>query len=155
MIKETNKNNILKSNYKHIAFPFNQETIIDNELVEFIVKNYWSSLIFCEDHEIGDVIAKKVGDTTFYAMICYSNIDGWMDHQDLIFETCINKINTDGEELATICIGDQIRDSISGVNLVEVLKGMEKSQNDIVLFTQLELDEIKNIITNKNKQRKR
>ena len=134
MIVHTESGDIFESGRKHIAFAINTEGYNDSGFAGVVARKYWPELADCGEHELGTVLTKKVGDVTFYALVCHSLRNGWGDNQSEIIRQCFDNIQTDSDEPVTsISIGAGFIGIITGADFRQIVYGMHKSNQRIIL----------------------
>ncbi len=135
MISRVEKEENLKKGVKHIAFVINKEGVIEYGLAGEVAFKFWPELVDCGSHDLGDVISKRVGNTTFHAMVTYSIAEGWPQDQSQIICDCLNKIDSNGEPIATTLIGNDLAGMMTGADYNQIVCGMLKSNQEIELYT--------------------
>lgn len=145
MIIKTNPNDIFKTEQQHIAFAINQEGYNDAGFAGIVSEKYWNELANCGYHDLGTVLTKKVGNKTFHALVCHSLKGKWGDNQNEIIKECFDKIESNGMPISSIAIGTGLIGMLSGANFKEIMYGMHKSNNKIVLHVDNTLEEVLDI----------
>lgn len=144
MIKKTVRDNIFKTNARHIAFAINTEGFNDSGFAGQVSER-WSELENCGKNNLGTVISKEINGKVYHALVCHSLNDGWGDNQDEIIKECFDKISANGEEIATVAIGTGFIGMLSGANFGQIVCGMHDSNQKIILYGGYSLEEIINI----------
>jgi len=134
MISKVEKRDNLKQSVQHIAFVINKEGIIEYGLAGEVAFKYWPELVDCGSHELGEVISKQVGNTTFHAMVTYSIEEGWPKDQSQIIRNCLNKIDSNGQPIATTLIGNDFAGKMTGADCNQIIRGMIESNQEIELY---------------------
>lgn len=147
MIKKVIQNDIFSTNTKHIVFAINSEGINDSGFAGMVAREYWHELKFCGFNEIGTVLSKKSGDTTFHALVTHSLHKDWGENQNVIIKECFDKIQSNGEEISSILIGSGFVGQLSGANVGEILLGMQESIQNISLYGTISLEEVNEAIS--------
>lgn len=150
MIKNSINNNIFDTDCKHIAFAVNTEGYNDAGFAGMVSEKYWPELAICGKHEIGDVLTKQCGDKTFHALVCHSLKEGWGEDQASVIKECFDNIDSNGEPIASVAIGQGLIGVLSGSDFIQILCGMHDSKNDVVLYSRYTLEAVMDAI-NKNK----
>ena len=145
MIIKTVQDNILNTEVKHIAFAINTEGLNDAGFAGVITSSIWPELECCGEHEIGTVISKTVGDKTYHALVCHSLYNGWSDNQSEIIKQCFDTIQSNGELVSSVAIGDGLIGKLTGADFNQIARGMNDSKQQIVLYGQYDLAAIKSI----------
>lgn len=146
MLKKVILKDIFEAEEKHIAFSINTEGYNDECFAADVAKRYWPEIEKSGKNKLGEVIPKKVGDKTFYAIVCYSLQDGWDSKTSKIIKECFDKIETNGEPIATIPIGTAYPDRLTHANFREILQGMQESKQDIVMYSNRNIYELQYLI---------
>ena len=154
MLKKVILKDIFEAEEKHIAFSINTEGYNDACFAADVAKKYWPGLERTDKKELGDVITKKVGDKTYYAIVCYSLQNGWDSNTTEIIKKCFDEIETNGEPLATIPIGTGYAEWLKDANFREIIQGMQESKQNIVMYSNKKIFELKNMIE-KDKQKQK
>ena len=152
MVIKTVQKDIFETEAKHIAFAINSEGYNDAGFAGQVSKKYWSELANCGEHKIGTVLTKKVGNKTYHAIVCHSLYNGWGENQAEVIKDCFNKIDTNGEPIATIAIGTGFVGAMSGANFREIVCGMHESNQKIILHAGYTLEAVINCY-NEEKQK--
>lgn len=142
MVTRTIQEDIFKTDVKHIAFAVNVEGFNDSGFAGQVSSQYWNELENCEQHEIGTVLSKTIGNKTFHALVCHSLHDGWGENQAEIIKECFDKIPSNGETIATIAIGTGFIGMMSGADFRQIVCGMHESQQNIVLHAEYTLEAV-------------
>jgi len=142
MIIKAIQDDIFNTDLKHIAFSINKEGFNDEGFAGKVASKYWNDLFDCGNNKIGTILAKTIKGKTFYAIVSYSLIDGWKEKQAEFIKDCFDKIDSKGEEIATIAIGDEFIETMAGSNIKEIICGMHDSKQKIVLYSQYKLEQI-------------
>lgn len=150
MIVKSINEDILNSNFKHIAFAINKEGYNDSGFAGMISSKFWKELKTCGEHELGTVLSKKVGEKTFHALVCHSLKNGWGENQREIIKECFDNIPTD-EPVATIAIGTGLIGLMSGADFSQIVCGMHDSNKYIQLHSQYTLESIMDICKKNHK----
>lgn len=133
MIIETIENqDVFSTKLKHIAFAINSNGLNEDGFAGKVSKSWpeLNNLTF----QIGSSLSKKIGGKTFHALVCHSlDENGWGKDQAEIIKTCFDSIDTE-EPVATIAIGTELMDRISGANFQQIVYGMEMSNKKITLY---------------------
>ena len=145
MLKKVILKDIFEAEEKHIAFNINTEGYNDECFAADVAKRYWPEIEKSGKNKLGEVIPKKVGDKTYYAIVCYSLNDEWKNTREIIKE-CFDKIETNGEPIATIPIGTAYPDRLTHANFREILQGMQESKQDIVMYSNRNIYELQYLI---------
>ena len=153
MLIRSVQDDVFKTDAKHIAFAINTEGLNDSGFAGYISENYWKELENCGEHKLGDVLSKTVGDKTFHALVCHSISIGWCENQMEVIKECFDKIPSNGEEIATIAIGTGMIGRMLRANFKDILYGMSASNQNIIIYSNLELDNVIKII-NKQQNKK-
>ena len=133
MIIQNKSGDILKGGETHIAFAVNTEGINDSGFAGTVSNMYWPELANIGPCELGTVLTKTTDDgITFYALVCHSLDDGWVDQTEVI-KKCFDAINC-AEPIASISIGTGLIGILSGANFAKIRKGMELSEKEIILY---------------------
>lgn len=133
MIIETIENqDVFSTKMKHIAFAINSNGLNEDGFAGKVSKS-WSELNNLT-FKIGSSLSKKIGNKTFHALVCHSlDENGWGADQAKIIKNCFDSIDTE-EPVATIAIGTELMDRMSGANFQQIVYGMEMSKKKIVLY---------------------
>lgn len=151
MIVKTTQGDILKS-AKCIAFPINVEGIVESEFQEQIVKRFWRELMGVR-HELGDVLTKTIDGITFYALACYSKIDGWGANQASVIEFCFNQISS-SNPVASLPIGKDLVHYFNGADMKQSFLGMADSSQEIELYCNYTLTAVETCISEQRRRSK-
>ena len=89
-------------------------------------------LAFIGETTLGTVLAKKVGDTEYFALCCHSLKNGWSDQKETI-KKCFDAIPGD-DPVASIAIGTGLIGLMSGAKFDLIKAGMEASEKQIILY---------------------
>ena len=155
MVVQTVKENIFNSDARHIAFGVNTEGYNDVGFSGQVTSKYWPELSDCDEHEIGEVLSKEIGDKVFHALVCHSLENGWGEDQAKVIKECFDKIPSDGEIIASVAIGTGLVGVVSGSNFRQIVCGMHDSNQEIILHTGYTLDEIINCYNEEKNIKKR
>ena len=142
MIVSTFNHDMFKTDCKHIVFGINQEGYNDTGFPGEVADRYWKELSKCGKNEIGTILSKKVGDQTFYAIVCYSLNYGWSEDIETIIQDCFDRLPTNGEPIASVSIGTGFAGVMTGADFRKIIKGMHKSKQQIELQSEYSLDDI-------------
>ena len=143
MIIKAVNTNVFDTEAKHIAFAINREGYNDAGFAGSVSRKYWSELANCGTHKIGTVLSKKVGDITYHGLVCHSLGDnGWGDNQQERIRRCFNKIEANGEPIATIAIGTGLIGALGGADFEQIVCGMQESRQNIILHSGYTMSEI-------------
>ncbi len=132
IIDAKEKDNILETKLKNIAFPVNTNGIIDNNITDKL-SAYWPELLETNTHKLGSSFSKTIKGKTYHAIVCYS-YDGeiWSNQTETI-KSCFDSIATD-EPIASFAIGTDQISILSGANFQQIVYGMDLSCKKIVLY---------------------
>ena len=142
MIIKTEPSDIFKQNDKHIAFAINTEGFNYSGFAGEVARTVWPELANIGNNEIGEVLSKQVGDTTYHALVCHSLHNGWGTNQREVIKTCFDKIDANNESINSIAIGTGFIGQLSGANVPEIVCGMLESKQKIILHANFSLDDI-------------
>lgn len=145
MLKKVILKDIFEAEEKHIAFNINTEGYNDECFAADVAKRYWPEIEKSGKNKLGEVIPKKVGDKTYYAIVCYSLNDEWKNTREIIKE-CFDKIETNGEPIATIPIGTSYPDRLTHANFREILQGIQDSKQHIVIYSNKKHHELNKLL---------
>ena len=124
--------NILNGNERQIAFAVNTEGVNTKGFAGEIARRYWPELANIGECKLGTVLTKKVDGITFYGLVCYSIEKGWRAQTETICK-CFNSIKTD-EPIASVSVGKGLMEIRGGARYSDLLIGMEKSCQKIILY---------------------
>ena len=124
--------NILNGGEHHIAFAVNTEGVNTKGFAGEIARRYWPELANTGECKLGTVISKTVDGITFYGLVCYSIEKGWRAQTETICK-CFDSIKTD-EPIASVSIGKGLMEIRGGAKYSDLLIGMEKSYQEIILY---------------------
>ncbi len=144
MVVKTQPSDIFKSRAKHIAFAINKEGFNDSGFAGKVSEQYWPELAICGEHEIGTVLSKTVGSTTFHALVCHSLREGWGEDQAAVIQECFDNIPVDDEPIHTIAIGTGLIGIMSGADFRQIVCGMHESKQNIILHAGYSLEAVIN-----------
>lgn len=142
MIKAVANENVFNLGAKHIAFAINKEGFNDAGFAGYVSDNYWDELAECGEHEIGEVLSKSVDGITLHALVCHSLYEGWGDNQAQTIKDCFDKIEANGEPIASIAIGTGFVGKAQHAHFDEIVCGMHASDQNILLSTSYSMDNI-------------
>ena len=142
MIVNSVKDKIFDTEAKHIAFPINVEGFVDSKMTYSIVNKVWPELYHTGKHELGDVITKISKGKTYHALVCHSTIRGWGEEQRSVIKECFDKIETDGETIATELMSTGLIATIQGADTEQILLGMQDSANNLELHSAFSMEEL-------------
>ena len=128
MIIKTKSGDILKGNEKRIAFAVNTEGVNDAGFAGMVSNRFWHELAYIGETKLGTVLAKKVGDVEFFALLK----NGWNNQYEVI-KQCFDAIPGD-DPVASISIGTGLIGVLSGANFGLIKAGMEASKKEIILY---------------------
>lgn len=132
IIKIRKGNNILTSGESRIAFAVNTEGTNDSGFAGTISNKYWPELAHIGNCELGTVLTHNANGIIFYALVCHSLTNGWIDQTETI-RKCFDAIKTD-EPIASISIGTGLIGRLSGADFIQIEKGMQLSKKKIILY---------------------
>lgn len=155
MIVKTVRDNIFNTDVRHIVFGINKEGYNDVGFSGKISSKIWPELSDFGKHEIGDVFSKKVDDKVYHALVCHSLENGWGEDQAKVIQECFDKIPSDGEVIASVAIGTGLIGVVSGSDFRQIVCGMHDSNQEIILYTGYNLDEILNCYNEEKNIKKR
>lgn len=142
MIVKTVRDNIFNTDVRHIVFAINKEGYNDVGFSGKVSSKIWPELSDFGCHEIGDVFSKEVDGRLFHALVCHSLKEGWPEDQAETIRECFDKIPADGEVIASVAIGTGLIGVVSGSDFRQIVCGMHDSNQEIILYTGYNLDEI-------------
>ncbi len=142
MVVKTINDDVLKTKCAHIAFGTNTEGFNDFGFAGKIANLYWPELKYCGKQELGSVLSKTIGDTTYHALVCHSLNSGWQNQREII-KNCFDKIPTN-EPIATIAIGNGVVGMLNGADFRQIVCGMYDSNKQIILHAPYTLDAVIN-----------
>ncbi len=155
MVIKTIQEDIFKTEAKHIAFAVNTEGYNDSGFAGQVTRKYWPELAACGEKELGTVLSKTVGDKTFHALVCHSLNDGWAENQREVIKECFDKIQVEGEPIATIAIGTGFVGAMSGADFRQIVCGMHDSNQQIILHAGYTLNAVLKCYEEENHNGKR
>ena len=142
MIVNTFNHDMFKTNCKNIAFAINTEGYNDTGFPGEVADRCWKELSNCGKNEIGTILSKKVGDTTFYAIVCYSLDYGWSENIEEIIKDCFDRLPLNGEPVAAESIGTGFAGVMTGADFRKIIKGMHESKQQIELQSEYPYEDI-------------
>lgn len=118
---------------RRIAFAVNTEGKNKFGFIDKIAEGYWPEIVNIGPTELGKVLTKKVDDVEFYALCCYSRINGWKNPKEVI-KKCFDSIPGNAP-VATIAIGTGFVGFLTGADFGQIRQGMEESDKQIILYS--------------------
>lgn len=123
---------IFTGGHKHIVFAVNTEGINDAGFAGMISRKFWPELAHIGPCKLGTCLTKEHDGVFYHALVCHSLDDGWGDSEKII-KACFDAIQTD-EEVASIAIGSGLIGILSGADFKKIMKGMDASSKQIILY---------------------
>ena len=118
---------------RRIAFAVNTEGKNKFGFTDKIAEEYWPEIVNIGPTELGKVLTKKVDDVEFYALCCYSLINGWKNQKEVI-KKCFDSIPGNAP-VAPIAIGTGLVGFLTGADFGQIRQGMEESDKQIILYS--------------------
>jgi hypothetical protein len=119
---------VLKGPEAHVAFA------LGSELAGSIASEYWPELrhsSFLSDRKI---ISKYIGNKLLHGLAIRRPEDGWKNVPSNI-EYCFNELQVaNGEEVASVALGRDMKSLLNGADPIENLAAMERSNKNIILY---------------------
>jgi len=88
----------------------------------------------------------------FHAVVCHSLKQGWGDNQTDMLKQCFDAIPAEGEPIASIAIGTGYVGIVSGADFHQIVYGMDKSEQKIILHCPCTMEDIKGYIREEKKR---
>ncbi|MFA6554398.1 MAG: hypothetical protein WCS89_02705 [Candidatus Paceibacterota bacterium] len=137
MIVNRVKGDIFLAPQKHIAFAINTQGDNDDGFAEQVsLRIKWSELIRTGGNQLGEVLIRKDGEKTYYALVCHSLDKGGWNDTPRVARECLDKIEApDDEEIAVVLMGSGFFGRMQGADVEAILGGIEQSKKKLVVYT--------------------
>lgn len=135
MIKDIKEGSIFNTELRHIAFPITTEGVNYTEVGKIIERKGFNKLSSVVHKKLGSVVSMEIDGINYYGLVTHSLRHSWQDHQDLIIKECFDKIKTN-EDIATVAIGTDYIDVMTGADFYDILYGMYKSSKNIIMYSE-------------------
>lgn len=118
----------------HVAFMIGENEPHEGT-AKLVVENFWPEFLEVTDRKIGEVFSKEDDSgRVFYALTCRSNENqgkGFSKH----VASCLDLMDVpDGERIALIVTGRDMKGSPNQNKLLEIFQGVENSRKKVVIF---------------------
>lgn len=137
MIADQVKGDIFTAKQKHIAFAVNMEGLNDSGFAGKVAEKFWPELANIGENKLGKVLVRKVGEKTYYALVCHSLIkqNGWKKTPRIVRESLDKLRVPKNEEIAVVLMGSGPVGRLGGANVGAIVDAMSASKKKVVVFT--------------------
>lgn len=136
MVKNEVRGDIFATSDKHIIFAINTEGYNDSGFAGAVSRKCWPELANTGGNKLGEVLTKKSGDKTFYAIVCHSlqAKNGWGDSPQII-EKAINEMQfPETENASIVAIGAGMIGIMSGAPTVKIYEAFKKCKKNLSVY---------------------
>ncbi|MDR0650802.1 MAG: hypothetical protein LBG59_05380 [Candidatus Peribacteria bacterium] len=132
IIKEI-KGDIFQSEDKHIVFALNTEGYNDSGFAGAVCRKGFKEIANTGGNTLGTMLSKKIGEKTYYGIVCHSLHDGWNDAAKIILRALDELPTTDN--ISAVLMGSSLVGLLSNVPVEEIYKAFEKSKKNISVYS--------------------
>ncbi len=137
MITDQVRGDVFEAPQKHVVFAVNVEGFNNDGFAGQVAARLWPKLAETGGNKMGQVLTRKSGEKTYYAVVCHSLMkqNGWKKTPRVVREALDRLRVPKSEEIAVVLMGSGTIGRMGGANVGAIVDAISASKKKVVVFT--------------------